>query len=914
MAKTEPRVPRTRLVLTLESREEQTPGGIGNRRQEVCEEGVEPPGGTASQAACRGEPGWGTETGRDPAVLSPRVAVPTLPGHLTVTAVTPAVAEITRAAADRHVERNIPPSPGHLGATGQPVQPSACGHAGGDKDIGPRRHIPSFSWRQAAPGGPGRGCRGGRACGRPLPPFGHHRRHRGPVTRMGKGPTSLLRASLEVGAVSPPRRPPSPRVHLNGSADHRQRRRQHGPGTTQSRSQHPAEASPSRQGDCPTLLRQSPGDVTTAARDRARITPCHRQPREGTGPLSHPQIGLPSESSQDLGAESPVSAGSPGAPVTASSPARVTGLVLSLASGCRCSCAMGCVEQSRQRLWKWKGSRQHQSRGRRDGSPGWEAKLGSCQGYRHADQRQAGELAVPTPARRCQKQNNVPGGTADDQELARVQRGTIGRTRQNTHRTINPPATGTRTSLRLSRASRGRFRGERLSPRRPWLRLSQQQGPAGVRQDTGAKQTSRPPPGSKFLWFRWGRWEVNRQASHGLATVPYLPAGPGTPQPAGSGGAHDRGGCLRSRQNPGNKGRYRHGQHNAAGSGAACGHRRVAAHRGRGGSPTAGSARGTVSGGWPRQWGFGPALLFPPPPSRQDLNPVNFLGARAQLDSLHGLRGSCVQNRVVYCEPSSGGSPVPGCRDLCSLRSLTLCLSFSPRLLTIPTPDLYIRHSETSILNAATAGVKPGRRGLSPAPQERSLPTSPRLSQHQSGTGSQPHAQASKAGQVPAPHGNLRVLPRDGEPCWRAGWGGGSEGKAGEGGGGLEWPGNPVPGCRRMSWRGISDGSDSAPACAQPRPAQGCCWTRSSEGRINLSEKGRGQPPPRLRPPPAPDRPHVPVVGWGNVSPPLPARYRSGVRGSPRGPRPPPDNSRAGARLPSSPPPPATEPSRAVPA
>lgn len=55
-----------------------------------------------------------------------------------------------------------------------------------------------------------------------------------------------------------------------------------------------------------------------------------------------------------------------------------------------------------------------------------------------------------------------------------------------------------------------------------------------------------------------------------------------------------------------------------------------------------------------------------------------------------------------------------------------------------------------------------------------------------------------------------------------------------------------------MSWRGISDGSDSAPACAQPRPAQGCCWTRSSEGRINPSEKGRGQPPPRLRPPPAP--------------------------------------------------------------
>lgn len=40
------------------------------------------------------------------------------------------------------------------------------------------------------------------------------------------------------------------------------------------------------------------------------------------------------------GADGPVSAGSPGAPVTASSPARVTGLVLSLASGCRCSSAV----------------------------------------------------------------------------------------------------------------------------------------------------------------------------------------------------------------------------------------------------------------------------------------------------------------------------------------------------------------------------------------------------------------------------------------------------------------------------------------------------------------------------------------------------------------------------------------------
>lgn len=135
---------------------------------------------------------------------------------------------------------------------------------------------------------------------------------------------------------------------------------------------------------------------------------------------------------------------------------------------------------------------------------------------------------------RCRKQSSAPRGTADDRELARVQQGTIGRTRQNTHRTINPPATGPRTSLRLSRARRGRFQGGKgYLLAGPSSIISQQQGLAGVRQDTGAKQTSRPPPGSKFLRFRWGGREVNRQASHGSAMAPYLPAGPGTPQPAG---------------------------------------------------------------------------------------------------------------------------------------------------------------------------------------------------------------------------------------------------------------------------------------------------------------------------------------------------------------------------------------------
>ena len=62
------------------------------------------------------------------------MAVPTLPGHLTVTAVTPGVAVMMRALADRDEERHVPPSRGHLSATGRPLQPSARGHAGGDKD------------------------------------------------------------------------------------------------------------------------------------------------------------------------------------------------------------------------------------------------------------------------------------------------------------------------------------------------------------------------------------------------------------------------------------------------------------------------------------------------------------------------------------------------------------------------------------------------------------------------------------------------------------------------------------------------------------------------------------------------------------------------------------------------------------
>lgn len=307
------------------------------------------------------------------------------------------------------------------------------------------------------------------------------------------------------------------------------------------------------------------------------------------------------------GADGPVSAGSPGAPVTASSsPARVTGLVLSLAPGRCCSSSVGCMVRVRQCFWKRKGSR------RRASEPG-PARRGGRRSSALARAIGTPIRAKPanSPAHRCQKQSSAPRGTADDRELARVQRRTIGRTRQNTHRTINPPATRPRTSPRLSRARRGRFWGERLSPRWPQLRLPQQQGLAGVRQDTGAKQTSRPPPGSKFLRFRWGGREVNRQLPTAWPQHPTCRRGP-APHSRLAQGAHDRGGCLRSRQNQGNKGRDRHGQHNAAGSGAACGQRRGAALGGQEGSPLPRQPPGRVAGPW--QWGLKPAWIFLPGP------------------------------------------------------------------------------------------------------------------------------------------------------------------------------------------------------------------------------------------------------------------------------------------------------------
>lgn len=59
-------------------------------------------------------------------------------------------AEMTRALADRDVETHVPPSHGHLGATSRPVQPSACGHSGGDKDSD---HV-TASCASLAPGSP----------------------------------------------------------------------------------------------------------------------------------------------------------------------------------------------------------------------------------------------------------------------------------------------------------------------------------------------------------------------------------------------------------------------------------------------------------------------------------------------------------------------------------------------------------------------------------------------------------------------------------------------------------------------------------------------------------------------------------------------------------------------------------------
>lgn len=160
----------------------------------------------------------------------------------------------------------------------------------------------------------------------------------------------------------------------------------------------------------------------------------------------------------------------------------MTGLVLSPASRRRCSATVGCTEQPLEvekplpasiRAGGW----------RDDGTRGGRRSLALA---RALGRRSSTRLGTHC---QCQKHRSAPRGTASNQEVARVQQGTIGRTRQNTHRTINPPAPGPRTSPRLCRARRGLFRGERLSPRWPWLCLPQQ-GLAGFDRIPGL---NRPP-------------------------------------------------------------------------------------------------------------------------------------------------------------------------------------------------------------------------------------------------------------------------------------------------------------------------------------------------------------------------------------------------------------------------------------
>lgn len=52
-----------------------------------------------------------------------------------------------------------------------------------------------------------------------------------------------------------------------------------------------------------------------------------------------------------------------------------------------------------------------------------EPKLDPHQGSGHADQHQTEQLVAPEPARRCQNPSSASQETADDRELARVQRG-----------------------------------------------------------------------------------------------------------------------------------------------------------------------------------------------------------------------------------------------------------------------------------------------------------------------------------------------------------------------------------------------------------------------------------------------------------------------------------------------------------
>lgn len=147
----------------------------------------------------------------------------------------------------------------------------------------------------------------------------------------------------------------------------------------------------------------------------------------------------------------------------------------------------------------------------------WEEKLGSGRRAIGTQIRADPGKALP---QRQKRSSDSPGGALPTESYPEFSSNYWQDAPEHAERIINPPAVG-----RL-RARRGRFRGGEVISSLASLRLAA--GAGGVRQDTGAAQPSRPPPGSEFLRFRWAGREVNRQGFPRLAPAPYLLAG--TPQ------------------------------------------------------------------------------------------------------------------------------------------------------------------------------------------------------------------------------------------------------------------------------------------------------------------------------------------------------------------------------------------------
>lgn len=162
------------------------------------------------------------------------------------------------------------------------------------------------------------------------------------------------------------------------------------------------------------------------------------------------------------GAGGAVGAGSPGAPVTASSrhgnrsgPVLGIGTLLKFSPGMHGTAPAAPLEVESEPAASLKAKAS-----RRLTRVGGEARL--WPGLPAHRSPPSWELSAPAPAHRCQQESSAPQGTANSEELARVQHRTLGRTRHNTHRTINPRATGPRTSRRLCRTRRGPFPGGKV--------------------------------------------------------------------------------------------------------------------------------------------------------------------------------------------------------------------------------------------------------------------------------------------------------------------------------------------------------------------------------------------------------------------------------------------------------------------